>query len=218
VQVERVGGMYPGRACMSPLLDLLITLLHWGAAGWRQVLQQREELYGYARQRLGEFAAAQGERVLETPGNPISLALTLSSLEAPPAPVAGQQEQQQAGGGAAAASSGGQTPPPSGSGTSKPSSSSSSSSSGITFLGSMLFNRCVSGTRVVARGKRQEVGGLAFPGYGAHCDAFPCDYLTVAAALGTTQADIDELLARLGQCLSEFRQRRQREAAAQAAG
>jgi O-phospho-L-seryl-tRNASec:L-selenocysteinyl-tRNA synthase len=195
---------------MSPLLDLLITLLHWGAAGWHQALQQREELYGYARQRLGEFAAAQGERVLETPGNSISLALTLSSLEATPASAAGQQEQQEAGAGTAAASSGGQTPAPSGSGP--------SSSSGVTFLGSMLFNRCVSGARVVARGKRQEVGGLAFTGFGAHCDAFPCDYLTVAAALGTTQADIDELLARLGQCLSEFRQRRRRrEAAALAA-
>ena len=46
MQVERVNSLYPGRASMAPLLDLLITLLHWGAAGWQQVLQQREELYG----------------------------------------------------------------------------------------------------------------------------------------------------------------------------
>lgn len=51
-QVDRVNSLYPGRASMSPLLDLLITLLHWGAAGWRSVLQQREELYTYARQQL----------------------------------------------------------------------------------------------------------------------------------------------------------------------
>lgn len=29
--VHAVNGLYPGRACMAPLLDLLMTLLHWGA-------------------------------------------------------------------------------------------------------------------------------------------------------------------------------------------
>lgn len=61
-----------------------------------------------------------------------------------------------------------------------------------------------------------QVGGLAFSGYGAHCDAYPCDYLTVAAALGTSEQDIDEFLRRLGQCFAEFRQRRQKKQ--QAAG
>ncbi len=36
---------YPGRASMSPLLDVLITLLQWGADGWNKVLQQREGVY-----------------------------------------------------------------------------------------------------------------------------------------------------------------------------
>lgn len=36
---------YPGRASMAPLLDVLMTLLHWGAAGWRRVLQQRERVH-----------------------------------------------------------------------------------------------------------------------------------------------------------------------------
>lgn len=52
MQVEAVNGLYPGRASMAPLLDLLITLLHWGAEGWRRVLQEREELYAYAQRRL----------------------------------------------------------------------------------------------------------------------------------------------------------------------
>jgi O-phospho-L-seryl-tRNASec:L-selenocysteinyl-tRNA synthase len=169
---------------MSPLLDLLITLLHWGAPGWRQVLQQREQLHAYAARRLGEFAEQHGERVLATPGNPISLALSLTSFEAQQdGDAAGEQAagevQQQHGAG-----------PP------------------ITFLGSMLFGRCVSGTRVVARGQAQAVGGLVFAGYGAHHDAYPCDYLTVAAALGTTENDIDEFLERLGGCFAKFRQRR----------
>lgn len=32
-QVEAVNKVYPGRASVSPSLDLLITLLHWGAHG-----------------------------------------------------------------------------------------------------------------------------------------------------------------------------------------
>ena len=44
-------------------------------------------------------------------------------------------------------------------------------------------------------------------GYGAHCDAYPCDYLTVAAALGTTEADIHEFLRRLDACCAEFRRK-----------
>ena len=37
--VEGVNAAYPGRASAGPMLDLLITLLHWGASGWRKVLQ-----------------------------------------------------------------------------------------------------------------------------------------------------------------------------------
>lgn len=148
-QVDRVARLYPGRAAMAPLLDLLITLLHWGASGWRAVLAQREALYAYAQQRLQQFAEQHGERLLDTPGNPISLALSLSSFEAP-AGQQGQVEQQPAAEQQpavdrqqpAAEQQQRQQPVP------------------ITFLGSMLFNRCISGTRVVARGKRQEVSRL----------------------------------------------------------
>lgn len=33
LQVEAVNKIYPGRASLSPSLDLLMTLLHWGAHG-----------------------------------------------------------------------------------------------------------------------------------------------------------------------------------------
>lgn len=229
---------------MAPLLDLLITLLHWGQEGWRQVLAARERLFLHAQQRLAEFAEQQGERVLRTPGNPISLALTLASFDpaATGCPAAasgaaaqlaeqanvqsGQQEQQlqpatpqsssdqqppeqqQAPGGQQGGASGGCGASSDGTPGADP------PGPGVTFLGSMLFNRCVSGTRVVARGKRQEVGGLSFAGYGAHTDAYPCDYLTVAAALGTSQADLEEFLLRLGRVFAEFRQRRAKAAQA----
>lgn len=47
--VDAVARSYPGRAGMTPLLDLLCTLLYWGAPGWRQQLQQREALYTYLK-------------------------------------------------------------------------------------------------------------------------------------------------------------------------
>ena len=35
--VELVNKLYPGRASVAAHLDLLMTLLHWGAEGWKQV-------------------------------------------------------------------------------------------------------------------------------------------------------------------------------------
>lgn len=167
--VDAVNKTYPGRASLSPLLDLLITLLHWGQVGWKRVLAEREELFLYAKMQLNQLAEEVHQRVLETPGNPISLGLTLQNL----------QTSQKA---------------------SEPLSLSKSSS----FLGSMLFKRCVSGTRVVTCGAEQSVAGIDFVGYGAHCDNYPCDYLTVAAAVGTTKQDIDSFVTKLRQTLLEF--------------
>lgn len=340
---------YPGRACMAPLLDVLMTLLHWGVPGWAAALATREELFQYAAQALGVFAERHGERLLHTPGNPISLALTLDSLGRAGAPgsaggrmggegcrergsvpacgracgsaegpmreeasaagmkpgegvsamggsdhdrvrrctdtsstpggagdgeecmesaaggsadrdlgsralgpehasecaVAGQPFANDAGApdsshdaGAAeplstesrplpdaATAHPGPGPQPASEAAAHESSAEQGTPAGplhvgaagsgpaaqpppVAFLGSMLFKRCVSGTRVVARGQRAEVAGHAFAGYGAHCDAYPHDYLTFAAALGTARADVDAFVRRLEQCFAEFRARR----------
>ena len=205
--------MYPGRASMSPLLDLLITLLHWGADGWRRVLQDRETLFVSAQARLAVAAAGWGERLLRTPGNPISMAITLDTLQ-PPA----QRPQQAAG-----AEAGGQAADAAWEGSESGAAAGSSPPAGgkalpATFLGSMLFSRCVSGTRVVARGKRAEVGGHAFKGYGSHCDAYPRDYLTVAAALGGSEREVEEFVGRMGRCLAEFRSQQQQQQQPQGEG
>ena len=101
---------------------------------------------------------AAGERLLETPGNPISLGMTLSTLVAP-----GEANDAER----------------------------------VTFFGSMLFSRCVSGTRTVPLGKSLEVGGITFQGYGAHHDCYPVPYLTAAASLGMTHQDVDDFCVRL---------------------
>ncbi|KAK3262111.1 hypothetical protein CYMTET_29016, partial [Cymbomonas tetramitiformis] len=79
--VEAVNKAYPGRASMSPLLDVLITLLSLGNTGWRRLLCEREEVYTYMKTSLGEVAARYGERALSSPKNPISIGMSLSALE-----------------------------------------------------------------------------------------------------------------------------------------
>lgn len=168
--IEAVNKTYPGRASLSPLLDLLMTLLHWGQQGWERVLADREELYTYAREQLDYVASELGEKVLNTPDNPISLALTLTRLHPAGEDCLGNQ----------------------------------AGARHVSFLGSMLFKRSVSGTRVVARGVTKQVAGIDFEGFGAHCNAYPHDYLTVAAAVGTNKQEILSFIAKLRQCHSDL--------------
>lgn len=185
-------------------------------------------MHRYAHAELEAFAQSIGERVLHTPDNPISLALTLSTLGAQPrdSSLEGSSEEHAASRPAGGNSRDEEQRPLSGvEATAGPAVGGAGGASGssraaevepeeagharqkrpVTFLGSMLFKRGVSGTRVVARGKRQSVAGRAFTGYGAHCDAYPHDYLTFAAALGTTEADVDEFVVRLRRCIEEFK-------------
>jgi O-phospho-L-seryl-tRNASec:L-selenocysteinyl-tRNA synthase len=77
--VDAVGKTYAGRASASPIVDLFITLLSMGQNGYRQLLETRKELFEYMRSKLEEFATTHNERVLKTPHNPISLAMTIDS-------------------------------------------------------------------------------------------------------------------------------------------
>ena len=58
--VRAVNTLYPGRAAMAPLLDVLITLLHWGAQGWRGVLQTRATLFEHTSTCLAALAHELG--------------------------------------------------------------------------------------------------------------------------------------------------------------
>ena len=155
---------------MSPLLDVLMTLLHLGSKGWAAALSDREELYVYARERLQQISSGFSSRVLDSPGNPISIAVSLKGVNI-------------------GADIGDVDALP------------------LTFLGSMLWSRCVSGTRVIAPGKTQIVAGTTFEGYGSSYDDYPSAYLTAAAAIGTTRAEVDEFCVRLAKCVKEFQQK-----------
>eukprot|EP00736_Rhodelphis_marinus_P011757 Rmarinus@m.21036 len=69
-----------------------------------------------------------------------------------------------------------------------------------TELGSMLFARCVSGTRVVVPHGEKNVCGHTFLGYGSH--GFPTPYLSAACAIGATKKDIIVFIDRLEHVLS----------------
>jgi len=65
----------------------------------------------------------------------------------------------------------------------------------------------VSGTRVVASGKAAVVGGVSFSDYGSHTSDYPHQYLTAAAALGGTHAEVDVFVTRLVKAYLELRRK-----------
>ncbi|KAF4649677.1 hypothetical protein FOZ61_001083, partial [Perkinsus olseni] len=78
--VSDVGAGYPGRASMSPILDLFITLLSLGKSGWMAMLKKRRDMFKSFKTKLQQWTVQRGLRVLEVPWNRISLAIDLSSL------------------------------------------------------------------------------------------------------------------------------------------
>jgi O-phospho-L-seryl-tRNASec:L-selenocysteinyl-tRNA synthase len=135
-----------------------------------RLLDEREDVYAYMASELAKVAEEEGERVLSTPGNPISMAMTLSCAKA-----LGMQP---------------------------------------TMFGSMLFSRCVSGTRVVAPGETKTVGGIEFEGFGASHSRYPESYFTAAAALGVTRADVDRFTSVLRKTFKDFKKKAAAAAAA----
>jgi O-phospho-L-seryl-tRNASec:L-selenocysteinyl-tRNA synthase len=79
--VSAINAAYPGRACMAPLLDLLMTLLHWGDSGWRAALRAREDVFPYLRERLAELASQHGASPLSPPSHPPVLSLAAQASD-----------------------------------------------------------------------------------------------------------------------------------------
>ncbi|TMW57391.1 hypothetical protein Poli38472_003316 [Pythium oligandrum] len=78
--VQSVSKLYPGRASNSPSVDFFITMLQMGLNGYRRFLKERKELIKYMKQQLQTVASEIGERVVESPQNEISIAMTLDSF------------------------------------------------------------------------------------------------------------------------------------------
>lgn len=76
--VESVAQTYPGRGSAAPTMDLFITLLSLGTKGYFKLRQERKEIFEYLREKLAEVAHRYGERVLVTPNNRISIAMSVA--------------------------------------------------------------------------------------------------------------------------------------------
>lgn len=81
--LDKITRNYPGRASCSPVMDIFITLLSLGTNGYKELITQRKEVHQHLRKELGKIAAKYGERLLDIQNNPISIAMTLTSLSVP---------------------------------------------------------------------------------------------------------------------------------------
>ena len=166
--ITAIAQTYPGRASSGPLVDLFVTLLGMGVRGLRELLVERARAYDALLVGLGRVAARAGERVLSSPHNPISLAITVGALTASAPPMRGPS-----------------------------------------YLGSLLFSRGVSGTRVVAPGSRATIDGHVFDGWGAQMDSYPHGaYLTAAAAIGIRESDVPVFEARIEKAVAAYKKQR----------
>ena len=75
--VKEIAQMYPGRASVSPLLDLMISLLSMGSQKYKQLVEERESNFHYMRSQLEEIPNV---KVLDTPENDISIAINLNCI------------------------------------------------------------------------------------------------------------------------------------------
>lgn len=75
----------------------------------------------------------------------------------------------------------------------------------LTFLGSILFQRSVSGCRVVPSSTAvKSVAGYDFMSWGAHMNAYPHSYLTAACSIGVSELDIKLFIDRLDKGITHY--------------
>ena len=158
--VNKISQTYAGRGSSTPSVDVLITLLHLGINGYKQLLNDRKENYIYLKERMKTIAETFGLNVIENKSNQISIAMALNVCD---------------------------------------------SVLNVSELGSMLFKRCISGTRVVAiDGRTKNIGGYEFKNWGSHTDGYKQSYITAAAAIGVTKEDINAFIKKFENVLQLF--------------
>ena len=88
------------------------------------------------------------------------------------------------------------------------STSASSTSNDLPFFGSMLFQRNISGCRVINNvNKTTAINGYNFINWGSHYPAYPTSYFTVAVTIGMTQDDIVTFITMLNKTYQKYKRK-----------
>ncbi len=146
-----------------------------GLNGYKRLLSERKAMLTSFKLQLDQVACKYGERILECPSNTISFGITLDQLARDKRDEESQDEYLKV------------------------------VAKDVSYFGAMLFQRCVSGTRVVPRNETKEIGGQIFHGYGSSVEEYPHAYMTAACAIGVSRAEVKEFFLRLDKTLKEFK-------------
>eukprot|EP00340_Litonotus_pictus_P005528 CAMPEP_0170528808 /NCGR_PEP_ID=MMETSP0209-20121228/14259_1 /TAXON_ID=665100 ORGANISM="Litonotus pictus, Strain P1" /NCGR_SAMPLE_ID=MMETSP0209 /ASSEMBLY_ACC=CAM_ASM_000301 /LENGTH=378 /DNA_ID=CAMNT_0010820211 /DNA_START=615 /DNA_END=1751 /DNA_ORIENTATION=+ len=164
--IDKVCANYAGRASVSPIVDVFITLLEMGKLEYKLMMKERVSLFNKTLLGMKAIAEGFGERILATEkGNRISMAMTLGNSI-----CKGLEEKE------------------------------------VTFLGSMFFNRQISGIKVnIKTEKIKEIQGYKFRNYGSHSD-LDCNLPLVvfAVAIGISEKEIEEFKVKFVKVIKEF--------------
>ena len=203
--IQQIGKFYAGRASASHIVDICITLLSMGLNGYQQLHQQRQNiLLPQFKTQFQTIATKYNERILMCPTNTISFAMTLDHLVRPrrigtTITTADNNSRN------------GDTSPTIAIDTMETEEEYLKSiERDLTQLGAMLFHRCISGTRVVARNIQQTLGDTdVFTGFGSSTNHYPHAYITAACAMGLNEYEMNEFFTRFDKTIQEF-QKKQR--------
>jgi len=78
--VQKIKKNYPGRASISPLLDLFISFLEMGKNKYKALIKDRKEKYKILIQKMENIANKYEEKVIAMNGNKISILFTLKNI------------------------------------------------------------------------------------------------------------------------------------------
>ena len=163
--VEKLKKNYPGRASISPLLDLFISFLEMGKNKYKKLISDRKEKYKILIKKIGEIADKYGEKVVALNNNKISILFTLGKI----VEKSGNKDAKE--------------------------------------IGSMCFNRQISGVRVItsSKGQTKNIAGYDFLNYGSSCDNYKyLPYLTFSCAIGIIDEEIDGFVNKIDKIFESF--------------
>ena len=76
--LREVSLSYPGRACATPVVNILVSLLSLGMKGYLKLMEEQRRCRDLLEELLNDLAKKRGGKVLNVE-NPISLSITVNS-------------------------------------------------------------------------------------------------------------------------------------------